>query len=277
MLDCAAFAPTNRLDLSQVKPDFVPLSFYKIFGYPTGVGCLLVKKSALKKLHRPWFAGGTISIVSVQGPWHYLIEDSAGFEDGTVNYLNLPAVEIGLRHIEKIGLDIIHQRVACLTAWLLAEMSNLKHSNGANQIQIYGPTDMTKRGGTITFNLDDPQGERLDYRRVEALANQANISLRTGCFCNPGSGEIAHKLSKKEMGKIFQSPTPVAFDELFETIRRTYNKYPSNIRVSLGLASNFADVYYFVAFLRGLLNRPANEINALPLTASAYNMSRDGA
>lgn len=37
LLDAAAFAPTNRLDLSRWQPDFVSLSFYKIFGYPTGV------------------------------------------------------------------------------------------------------------------------------------------------------------------------------------------------------------------------------------------------
>ena len=109
LLDCAAFAPSNRLDLSQVKPDFVPLSFYKICGYPTGVGALLAKRSKLAKLRRPWFAGGTITIASVQGEgWHYLVPGEAGFEDGTVNYLNLPAVEIGLRHIEAIGIDVIH-------------------------------------------------------------------------------------------------------------------------------------------------------------------------
>src|SRR5215471_298311 len=48
LVDCAAFAPTNRLDLSRWHPDFVPLSFYKIFGYPTGVGCLLVRREALR-------------------------------------------------------------------------------------------------------------------------------------------------------------------------------------------------------------------------------------
>ena len=75
----------------------MPLSFYKIFGYPTGVGCLLARRSALVKLRRPWFAGGTITIASVQGEgWHYLIPGEAGFEDGTVNYLNLPAVAIGV-------------------------------------------------------------------------------------------------------------------------------------------------------------------------------------
>ena len=32
LLDAAAFAPTNRLDLSRWHPDYVSLSFYKIFG-----------------------------------------------------------------------------------------------------------------------------------------------------------------------------------------------------------------------------------------------------
>ncbi len=38
LLDAAAYVPTNRLDLSRWHPDFVALSFYKMFGWPTGVG-----------------------------------------------------------------------------------------------------------------------------------------------------------------------------------------------------------------------------------------------
>ena len=63
MLDAAAFVPTNRLDLSRYQPDFVPISFYKMFGYPTGICCLLARNQALTKLSRPWFAGGTTTLV----------------------------------------------------------------------------------------------------------------------------------------------------------------------------------------------------------------------
>jgi selenocysteine lyase/cysteine desulfurase len=38
LLDAAAYVPTSQLDLIKVKPDFVPISFYKMFGYPTGLG-----------------------------------------------------------------------------------------------------------------------------------------------------------------------------------------------------------------------------------------------
>jgi len=64
LLDAEAFVPTNHLDLTAIQPDFVSVSFYKMFGYPAGVGALLVRRSALAKLKRPWFAGGTIGEVT---------------------------------------------------------------------------------------------------------------------------------------------------------------------------------------------------------------------
>ena len=60
-------------------PDFVVLSFYKIFGYPTGVGALLARPRALGKLRRPWFAGGTITVASVGADRYYLASGSPAF------------------------------------------------------------------------------------------------------------------------------------------------------------------------------------------------------
>ncbi len=261
LLDCAAFAPTNRLDLRQIRPDFVPLSFYKIFGYPTGVGALLARRSKLAKLRRPWFAGGTITIASVQGDgWHSLIPGEAGFEDGTVNYLNLPAVEIGLRHIATLGIDTIHARVAALTAWLLDAMHDLRHTNGAPIVQIFGPVTPAARGGTIAFTVKDPSGADFDFRRVEAAAAERKISLRTGCFCNPGDGEVAHHVQPQEMAHFFAGQTPGSFYEFYDLLHTTTGKTPSTIRVSLGVASNFADVYRFMAFLATFRDRRAAEL-----------------
>ena len=261
LLDCAAFAPTNRLDLRQVQPDFVPLSFYKMFGYPTGVGALIARRSRLAKLRRPWFAGGTITIASVQGAgWHSLIPGEAGFEDGTVNYLNLPAVEIGLRHVAAVGIDAIHARVAALTAWLLEAMHDLRHSNGAPIVQIYGPVAPDARGGTIAFTVRDPAGADFDFRRVEAAAAARKISLRTGCFCNPGDGEGAHGVQPQDMAHFFAGQAPGSFYEFYDLLHTATGKTPSTIRVSLGIASNFADVYQFMAFLATFRDRRAAEL-----------------
>jgi hypothetical protein len=43
------------------------ISFYKMFGFPTGVGALVVKESFLRLLKRPWFAGGNVDVVQVPG------------------------------------------------------------------------------------------------------------------------------------------------------------------------------------------------------------------
>jgi selenocysteine lyase/cysteine desulfurase len=252
LLDAAAFVPTNRLDLSRWKPDFAPISFYKMFGYPTGVGCLLARKRALTKLRRPWFSGGTITVASVQGDTYYLAEGAAAFEDGTLNYLSLPAVEIGLRHIAAIGLETIHQRVRCLSGWLLESLSALRHHNGKAVVRLYGPLDTHLRGGAITMNFYDSQGRFIDHRLIEAEANKANISLRTGCFCNPGGGEIALDLGKTELAACFTQPqTRLTLDDFWLCID---GKSSGAVRVSVGLVSNFADVYRFVEFARGFVN-----------------------
>ena len=175
VLDCAAFAPTNRLDLSAVRPDFIPLSFYKIFGYPTGIGALVFRNHALKALRRPWFAGGTITMASVQGEdWYRLAPGHAGFEDGTVDYLGLPAVALGLAQLSAIGIDVIHERVMALTAWLIAQLTSLAHGNGAPVARIFGPTDTTRRGGTIALYLQGPDG--MPYDDGKAPEHDAHLA-----------------------------------------------------------------------------------------------------
>lgn len=253
LLDAAAFAPTNRLDLGLWKPDFVPLSFYKMFGYPTGIGALLARREALEKLRRPWFAGGTITVASVQGDKYYLAEAPASFEDGTLDYLNLPAVEIGLKHLEAVGVDLIHERVRCLTGWLLDNLSALKHSTGVPLARIYGPLTTEKRGGAVTVNFFDQDDHPIDIRVIEQAANECSISLRTGCFCNPGAGEIALQISKMELAACFSQPghnQRLTYDDFRTCID---NKASGAVRISVGTVSNFEDVQAMLQFAEELL------------------------
>ncbi|HEU5227696.1 MAG TPA: aminotransferase class V-fold PLP-dependent enzyme [Ktedonobacteraceae bacterium] len=257
MVDCAAFVPSNRLDLSQWYPDFVPLSFYKMFGYPTGVGCLLARKAALAKLRRPWFAGGTITLSSVlaadtPGSGFYLTPGEAGFEDGTVNYLMLPAVEIGLRYLQTIGIETIHERVRCLSGWLLEQLLELHHSNGQPVVRIYGPITTEKRGGTIAFNFCDPSGVVLDCYAVQEEVNQCGISVRSGCFCNPGVREIALGLAREDLASVFGQKERMAYDQFLHVID---GRKQGALRVSVGLVTNFSDVYHFLQFARTFIDR----------------------
>ncbi len=263
LLDSAAFAPTNRLDLRIIKPDFVPLSFYKMFGYPTGIGALIVRHEALAKLRRPWFAGGTITLASVQGEgWHHLSPGHTGFEDGTVDYLGLPAITMGLRHVSEIGIDAIHSRVDALAGWLLEQMRTLVHTNGEPMFRIFGPDTMDRRGATIAFYLLDPDGAVYDVHRIERLAGEERISIRTGCFCNPGDGEVAHEIEPSDMQKCFTEPSmPVTYDQCHDIIRDRTGKVPNTVRISLGIASNFEDVYRFMTFAEEFRDRSVRDLD----------------
>lgn len=71
LLDAASYVSTNKLDLSRSQPDFICLSFYKIFGYPTGLGALLVKNSSQGVLsQKRYFGGGTVDIVLSSEDFH---------------------------------------------------------------------------------------------------------------------------------------------------------------------------------------------------------------
>ncbi|MGA8012409.1 MAG: aminotransferase class V-fold PLP-dependent enzyme [Candidatus Acidiferrales bacterium] len=276
LLDAAAFVPTNRLDLTAITPDFVSVSFYKMFGYPTGVGALLIRRSAFAKLKRPWFAGGTINFASVQGQAHVLSPNEAAFEDGTLNYLSIPAVEIGLRHIQSIGLEVIAERVRCLTGWLLDELLALRHSNGRAMVRIYGPTTTENRGGTVTFNLYDPQGHLLDYRRVEELAGEQGISLRTGCFCNPGAGEMAEGLTEEDMQAGSAMGPDVNLLSFVRLMQDRSHKSAGSIRASIGLATNFPDVWRFLRFVAGFRDQTRLTIGDVTFDIESCRIIRDG-
>ncbi|KAM5442996.1 hypothetical protein MferCBS31731_001870 [Microsporum ferrugineum] len=252
LLDADNYAPTNILDLSRWHPDFVTVSFYKMFGHPSSVGAVMVRREAFAKLGRPWFAGGTVWGSSVQANGHMLLMGNEGFEDGTINFLSLPAIRIGLNHLTGIGMDIVHTRVTCLTSWLLKELSCLTHTNEEPLVVIYGPytTDLP-RGGIIALNFVDMKGCLVDEGLVARLAAAHNISLHVGTALQPSTGETTTLKpgSSDAIQKVSVQSKPVEkrreSDGSFSDIGLPTGGF---IRISLGLASNFSDVFKFVQF-----------------------------
>jgi selenocysteine lyase/cysteine desulfurase len=185
---------------------------------------------------------------------YYMADGASAFEDGTIDYLNIPAIEIGLKHIESIGYDVIHERVHTLTGWLLSNLTQLKHANGAPLVRVYGPTTTEGRGGAVTINFYDKDRQLIHHRSVEQQANESNISLRTGCFCNPGAGEVAMGVSRVELDVCFTQP---GHEERLsqDDFRLCFDgKSMGAVRISVGMVTNFRDVQGFLAFARGLVS-----------------------
>lgn len=247
LLDAAAYAPTCRLDLGEVKPDFACLSFYKMFGYPTGVGALLARCETLERLKRPWFCGGTVRFASAQNRVHISYHGAAAFEDGTLDFQGIAAVPAGLDFLDRIGVENISAHVTGLTARMLARLRALRHANGTPGARIYGPRE-GGRGGCVAFNLMHPDGRVFDCRRVEEAANEAGISIRTGYFCNPGAAEQSFELPEDEALRCYGE---LAGDEftLQQFSACLHDKPVGAVRVSFGVSTLESDLDRLMAVL----------------------------
>jgi selenocysteine lyase/cysteine desulfurase len=211
LLDAAAFVPTHPLSLRACPADFVALSFYKMFGYPTGVGALLARHAALAALRRPWFAGGTVEFVSVRHEQHRLRPGHHGFEDGTVSFLDIGALDAGFALLWSVGMDAVAAHVEALGAQLADALRSLRHGSGAPLVRVYGPRDGLDRGGTVAFNVIDRRGVVVPFRLVERRADAAGVQVRGGCFCNPGAAEASlgsdgERLARADAGALRASP-----------------------------------------------------------------------
>ena len=253
LLDAAAYVPTSPLSLRTMRADFVACSFYKMFGYPTGIGALIARRESLARLRRPWFAGGTVEYVSVQHGSHLLRDGADGFEDGTVNFLAFGAVIDGLDFLDEIGMPNVRRHVGALTDRLVEELRTLTHRDGSPMVRVYGPRDRYDGGGTVAFNLLDARGDVVPYESVESRAREAGISVRGGCFCNPGASEKAFGFVAERAARCIEVTQREGWS-LGAFAARMKQCEGSDavgaIRVSVGVPTSVRDVERVVALLK---------------------------
>ncbi|XP_043587723.1 molybdenum cofactor sulfurase 1 [Bombus pyrosoma] len=203
LLDAASFASTNDLDLSIYKPDFVCLSFYKMFGYPTGIGALLVKNDSASALQKVYYGGGTIDVSLTSDLFHIKRKIlHQRFEDGTIPFLSIISLKHGFDILSSITMDKISKHVFSLARFLHRSLLILHHANGKPVAKLYCDTAFDNhniQGGIVTFNLMRSNGEYVGYMEILHMAALFKIHLRTGCFCNPGACQRYLALSNKEV------------------------------------------------------------------------------
>ncbi len=266
LLDIAALVASHRFSLRDCPADFAALSFYKLFGFPTGLGALVARREALTRLRRPWFAGGTVNWAAVDPDDHVLRDGPAGFEDGTPNFLGIAALDFGFALLEEAGMRRIQAHVGSLTAGFLDKLAALRHPGGEPMVVIHGPADMESRGGTVAFNLLDEDGGTVPYWLVEESARDAGIAVRGGCFCNPGAAQRALGLATADttrcLAAIGESFTPELFAECL-------GQPVGAVRASLGLANNDADCARALALIEAVSGYGEAAARTAPTKSSA--------
>ena len=194
LLDAASFVSTNPLNLTEIQCDFCCISFYKIFGFPTGIGALIVRNDSLKYLKKRYFGGGTVEMHLIHESKYVQKPLEAQFEDGTTNFQAILALKYGLDLIQTQfqGMKIISQHTFLLAKYLHDELISLKYEeNGKNVIQMYSSAgefqDPNVQGGIINFNILQRNGSVFGFTEFKKIAVLNNLVVRVGCFCNIGS------------------------------------------------------------------------------------------
>lgn len=259
LLDAASLVSTSKLDFgdSEDAPDFVVLSFYKIFGFPD-LGALLVRKQAQDVFNsRRYFGGGTVDmVVSVKEQWHapksHFLHER--LEDGTLPIHSIVALDVAMTVHRRLygSVTAVASHTTFLAQRLHAGLESLRHDmTDVPVCTIYSSRPEVLPGGRaassgpiVAFNIRNASGAWLSLVEFEKLAILRNIQVRTGGVCNPGGVAAALQLEPWEMKRNLSSGFRCGTDNDIMTGKPT-----GVIRASLGAMSTISDVDTFVEFV----------------------------
>ena len=256
LVDGAAAAGKVPIVLRDSGVGFFVCSFYKMFGFPTGVGCVLVHKSIADSaaITKTYFGGGTVEYV-LPGVLHgqrFRADLASRSEDGTPNFQGIAAVKYGFDVLEALGgVSRIQEDLSMLRNELVAALSAFTHYNGRPVARVHCEVEeAVSFGPTVAFSVMDADGSFVGHSVVEKLAACEGIYLRGGCFCNPGACARLLGITSEDTLR-FSSLGHVCWDD-----QDLFGGKPTGcLRVSLGPYSARQDVERFLLFIKSCFLR----------------------
>lgn len=177
LVDCAQLAAHRRVAMGALDDpahlDYVAISAHKMYA-PFGTGALIGRRDAFEQGEPEYSGGGTIEIVTIDSvEW---AEPPDRDEAGSPNVVGAVALAAAIKALNKIGMDVIAEHEAELTAYTLDTLSTI------DRLHIYGDTDpktAANRLGVIPFNINGLS----HFLVASILGAEWGIGVRNGCFC----------------------------------------------------------------------------------------------
>ncbi len=169
LIDGAQSVPHFKVDIQKLGCDFFAFSAHKMLG-PTGVGVLWARKELLQDMV-PFNGGGDMirEVHKYETSWNDL---PYKFEAGTPNIADVIGFSAAIDYLEKIGMERIREHEMDITKYALDKLSQIKG------LKLYGPADIAKRGGVISFNLGD-----IHPHDLATIIDEDGIAIRSGHHC----------------------------------------------------------------------------------------------
>ena len=169
IVDACQSVPHIPVDVTELGADFLAFSGHKILG-PTGVGVLWGRYELLNELPPFLFGGSMIENVTMtDATW---AEAPRKFEAGVPNMAQVVGLAAAVKYLQAIGIAEVHEHEKDLTAYLLKELAQI------SGVSVVGPTDLSLRGGTVSFTVDGIHPHDLGQ-----YLDSAGIAVRTGHHC----------------------------------------------------------------------------------------------
>ncbi len=169
-IDAAQAVGHMPVDVSEIGCDFLAAPGHKGLLGPQGTGFLYMREDRQAELGPLLLGGGVVE--SVEEHSFKLVGPPQVFDAGTPNIPGIIGLGRAAEYVLEIGLDSIAKREQKLTEQML-EIGGIEH------VRIYGPKDVERRGGVVSFNVDG-----VGHHDVStALDEIANIATRSGHHC----------------------------------------------------------------------------------------------
>ncbi len=169
VVDAAQLVPHTAVDVTDIDIDFLAFSAHKMLG-PTGIGALWGKTERLEEMEPTEGGGEMINTVDRhESTWAPVPHK---FEAGTPPIAEAIGFGAAIEYLEAVGMDVIEAHERELTAYALERLSEVP------DLTIYGPKDVTLRGGAISFELGD-----IHPHDIATILDQDGIAVRAGHHC----------------------------------------------------------------------------------------------
>jgi len=169
VLDACQSVPHMPVAPRELGIDFLAFSGHKALG-PTGVGVLWGKSDLLHGMQPMLFGGSMIeSVTMTDATW---ADAPKRFEAGVPNMAQAVGLAAGLKYLQSVGLEKIHEWELQLTKRALDGLREIA------DVKILGPQSLEQRGGVISFVIDG-----LHPHDVGQVMDQFGVAVRTGHHC----------------------------------------------------------------------------------------------
>jgi cysteine desulfurase/selenocysteine lyase len=171
LVDACQYVPHVATDVQAWDADFVAFSSHKICG-PTGIGALWARFELLDAM--PPFLGGGEMIRDVRLDGFTTNDVPWKFEAGTPAIVEAVGFGAAIDYVSAIGMDAVRAHEILVTKYALESLRD----RFDDSLTIYGPTDVNRRGGAVSFLFDG-----IHAHDISQVLDEDAVCVRAGHHC----------------------------------------------------------------------------------------------